>query len=177
MSDLDALNHHDPPPPVQGDSSPSDQHPAGAHPDDDNRFVTAGTRPAAEPAAAQLLPLYTPAQAAKLLAVTESWLRRRAAARAIACTFLGKHLRFSPADLRAIVTAGAHHPTSLARPTRARYRGGRSTPPGGIERRPPTRPDTATDSTPPRRRRAASTRTRPNSRFGAIDEGVASWRG
>jgi hypothetical protein len=30
------------------------------------------------------------------MAVRESWLRRKAAARAIPCTFLGKHLRFSP---------------------------------------------------------------------------------
>ncbi|MCE7010048.1 helix-turn-helix domain-containing protein [Kibdelosporangium philippinense] len=59
-----------------------------------------------------IVPLYTPAQAAQLLAVKESWLRRKASARAIPCTFLGKHLRFSTADIRAIVTASA-------RPTRA----------------------------------------------------------
>lgn len=53
------------------------------------------------------VPLRTPAQAAQLLAVPESWLRRKAAARVIPCTFLGKHLRFSPADLNAITRAGA----------------------------------------------------------------------
>ena len=63
-------------------------------------------RPAA-PVTPQLLPLYTPAQAADLLAVRESWLRRRATARAVPCTFLGKHLRFSHADLVAIVRVGA----------------------------------------------------------------------
>jgi hypothetical protein len=47
------------------------------------------------------------AEAADLLAVRESWLRRRATARAVPCTFLGKHLRFSPADLVAIARAGA----------------------------------------------------------------------
>ena len=61
----------------------------------------------ASDATSGLLPLYTPAEAADLLAVRESWLRRRATARAVPCTFLGKHLRFSPADLVAIARAGA----------------------------------------------------------------------
>lgn len=52
--------------------------------------------------------LYTPAQAAGFLAVKESWLRRKAGTRTIPCTFLGKHLRFSAADLHAITTAGSH---------------------------------------------------------------------
>ncbi|WP_372452659.1 helix-turn-helix domain-containing protein [Pseudonocardia nigra] len=54
-----------------------------------------------------LLPLLTPAQAAELLSVRESWLRRRATARAVPCTFLGKHLRFSRTDVRAIAAAAA----------------------------------------------------------------------
>jgi excisionase family DNA binding protein len=53
------------------------------------------------------LQLYTAAQAAQLLQVSPSWLRRKAAARAIACTFIGKHLRFSTADLKSIIAAGA----------------------------------------------------------------------
>jgi hypothetical protein len=36
--------------------------------------------------------LLTPAEAAIRLRVRESWLRKKAAARAIPCTFLGKHL-------------------------------------------------------------------------------------
>ncbi len=56
-------------------------------------------------AASQLL--YTPSQAAELLAVKESWLRRKAGRRAIPCTFLGKHLRFSHADLRSLIAASA----------------------------------------------------------------------
>ena len=77
-----------------------------------------------------LLPLYTPAEAATLLAVRESWLRRRAAARTIACTFLGKHLRFSPADLHAIITANTHHPSAHpCRPTSMRRRNARTAPP------------------------------------------------
>jgi hypothetical protein len=55
--------------------------------------------------------LYTPGQAAALLQVRESWLRKKAAARTVPCTFLGKHLRFSPTDLAAIVAAAAQPPT------------------------------------------------------------------
>lgn len=58
-----------------------------------------------------VLPLYTPAAAAELLSVRESWLRRRAAARSVPCTFLGKHLRFSHADLVAIAAAAARPAT------------------------------------------------------------------
>jgi len=51
--------------------------------------------------------LFTPAQAAQLLQVRESWLRRRAGQRRVPCTFLGKHLRFSPADINQIITEAA----------------------------------------------------------------------
>ncbi len=54
--------------------------------------------------------LYTPAEAAQVLRVPESWLRKKAAARVIPCTFVGKHLRFSSADLAEIVEAGARQP-------------------------------------------------------------------
>lgn len=46
--------------------------------------------------------LYTAEQAALLLQVRPSWLRRKAAARAVPCRFVGKHLRFSRADIEAI---------------------------------------------------------------------------
>jgi excisionase family DNA binding protein len=55
--------------------------------------------------------LYTAEQAAELLQVSPSWLRKKATARAVPCTFIGKHLRFSPADLTAIIAAGATRPT------------------------------------------------------------------
>lgn len=71
---------------------------------------------------ADRLPLRTPAQAAQLLAVPESWLRRKAAARTIPCTFLGKHLRFSPADLAAIATAGAQSISTRTPGVRRRHR-------------------------------------------------------
>jgi excisionase family DNA binding protein len=56
-------------------------------------------------------PLYTPAEAAKILKVRESWLRTKVAARAIPCTFLGKHLRFSDIDIAQIKAKGARKPT------------------------------------------------------------------
>jgi excisionase family DNA binding protein len=56
--------------------------------------------------------LHTPAEAAKILKVRESWLRTKAAARAIPCTFLGKHLRFSDSDISEIVSAGARRPVT-----------------------------------------------------------------
>lgn len=56
------------------------------------------------------LELLTPAEAAELLKVPESWLRKSVAARQIPCTFLGKHLRFSAADVEEIVRAGHRAP-------------------------------------------------------------------
>jgi excisionase family DNA binding protein len=76
-----------------------------ANPDHDTPAAPVEVR--ATDAPSELLPLYTPGEAADLLAVRESWLRRRATARAVPCTFLGKHLRFSRADLIAIARAGA----------------------------------------------------------------------
>ena len=73
--------------------------------------------------------LYTPAQVAALLAVKESWLRRKAGQRAIPCTFLGKHLRFSTHDLRAITAFGAQPVIAHRDASRQRRRGAR--PPNG----------------------------------------------
>jgi excisionase family DNA binding protein len=67
--------------------------------------------------------LYTPSEAAAQLRVRESWLRRKAAARQIPGTFLGKHLRFSAADLAGIVAQHGQAPTGR----RPRRRGSRST--------------------------------------------------
>ncbi|MFJ8813820.1 helix-turn-helix domain-containing protein [Amycolatopsis thermoflava] len=64
--------------------------------------------------------LYTPAQAAELLQVRESWLRRRAARRQVPCTFLGKHLRFSRANLDQIVTDATVPTTTALRRTPGR---------------------------------------------------------
>ncbi len=56
--------------------------------------------------------LFTPAEAAHLLKVPESWLRKKAAARVIPCTFVGKHLRFSSNDLIKIIDSGARRPAT-----------------------------------------------------------------
>ncbi|MFC4856937.1 helix-turn-helix domain-containing protein [Actinophytocola glycyrrhizae] len=54
--------------------------------------------------------LHTAEQAAQLLQVRPSWLRRKAAARAVPCRFLGKHLRFSRADIELIAQNSAAPP-------------------------------------------------------------------
>jgi excisionase family DNA binding protein len=82
--------------------------------------------------------LYTPAEAAAQLRVRESWLRRKAAARQIPCTFLGKHLRFSAADLATIVAQHGQAPTGR----RPRRRTPRST---VRDRDLPTRPMRSVD--------------------------------
>ncbi len=56
--------------------------------------------------------LHTAAEAAGILKVRESWLRTKAAARLIPCTFVGKHLRFSDDDIEEIMKAGARQPVS-----------------------------------------------------------------
>lgn len=73
-----------------------------------------------DPAVAQTTPqgdtgdttpvLYTPEQAAAMLQVRPSWLRRRAAARAVPCRFLGKHLRFAKQDIDEIAAASRQPP-------------------------------------------------------------------
>jgi excisionase family DNA binding protein len=68
--------------------------------------------------------LYTVEEAAALLQVRPSWLRRKAAARAVPCTFLGKHLRFSRTDLDAIITGGSQQ-TAPARQRPATVPAGR----------------------------------------------------
>jgi hypothetical protein len=45
-------------------------------------------------------------------------LRAKAAARAIPCTFIGKHLRFSDDDIAQIMAEGARQPVTRARGTR-----------------------------------------------------------
>jgi excisionase family DNA binding protein len=85
--------------------------------------------------------LYTPAEAARRLQVRESWLRKKAAAREIPCTFLGRHLRFSPADLATIVAA-------CARPAVGR-RGRRKPATTGRDRDLPTPADRSVDASRP----------------------------
>ena len=57
--------------------------------------------------------LYTAAEAAGILKVRESWLKTKAAARLIPCTFIGKHLRFSDDDVAEIMKAGSRQPITV----------------------------------------------------------------
>jgi hypothetical protein len=59
--------------------------------------------------------VYTAEQAAFLLHVPAGWLRKKASVRAVPCTFIGKHLRFSTTDINMIIDAGFTAP----RPSRA----------------------------------------------------------
>jgi hypothetical protein len=56
--------------------------------------------------------LHTAAEAAAILKVRESWLKTKASARLIPCTFVGKHLRFSDGDIAEIMRAGARPPVT-----------------------------------------------------------------
>ncbi len=56
--------------------------------------------------------LHTAAEAAWILKVRESWLKTKASARLIPCTFVGKHLRFSDSDITEIMRAGARQPVA-----------------------------------------------------------------
>ena len=62
--------------------------------------------------------LHTPAEAAGNFNIRESWLRPKAAARVIPCTFVGKHLRFSDDDIAQIMAHGARQPVTRGRGTR-----------------------------------------------------------
>ena len=54
--------------------------------------------------------LLTAEQAAQRLQLRVSWLRRKAAARAIPCRYVGKHLRFTHDDLLAIADQSKSDP-------------------------------------------------------------------
>jgi hypothetical protein len=56
--------------------------------------------------------LHTAAETAGILKVRESWLKAKASARLIPCTFVGKHLRFSDGDIAEIMKAGARQPVT-----------------------------------------------------------------
>jgi excisionase family DNA binding protein len=87
---------------------------APGHPNGNGAAEGAGPS-TGEPAGDPVPALFTPAQAAELLQVPESWLRRRAARRLVPCTFLGKHLRFSRADLDQILAEAARPATPAPR--------------------------------------------------------------
>lgn len=63
----------------------------------------------------QLPPIYTIAEAARLLRVPEGWLRKKVTAGAVPHTRLGKHVRFTADHLRRIVAAGEAQPATRQR--------------------------------------------------------------
>lgn len=56
-----------------------------------------------------------------MLQIRESWLRKKATARAIPCTFLGKHLRFSEDDINRIIKAGVREPVTSGQARRRQH--------------------------------------------------------
>jgi hypothetical protein len=63
--------------------------------------------------------LHTVAETAQILKVRESWLKTKASARLVPCTFVGKHLRFSDDDIAEIMRVGARQPVTRRRGQRA----------------------------------------------------------
>lgn len=59
--------------------------------------------------------LYTKAQAAERLQVSERWLEKRVTARRIPHTWLGRHIRFSDQDLAEIAAMGHRDPVTPPR--------------------------------------------------------------
>lgn len=64
--------------------------------------------------------LHTATEASEILKVPESWLKSKAAARAIPCTFIGKHLRFSDQDISQIMADGARPALRASRSSQRR---------------------------------------------------------
>lgn len=61
------------------------------------------------------LKLYTPAQAAELLEVSENWVTERVKARRVPCTFVGRFPRFTAQHIRAIHAEGEVDPSNYGR--------------------------------------------------------------
>ncbi|MFD0059585.1 helix-turn-helix domain-containing protein [Streptomyces sp. NPDC056690] len=90
-------------------SSRKDQR--GSHPsprEQTPRSVAAND--AADSSGSDVVGLFTAEQAAQALQVPPSWLRKKAAAGSIRHTRIGRHLRFSTSDLRALIAQGQRGP-------------------------------------------------------------------
>ncbi|MFF1961026.1 helix-turn-helix domain-containing protein [Streptomyces sp. NPDC058220] len=61
------------------------------------------------------LRLYTPAEAAALLGVSENWVTERVKARRVPCTFVGRFPRFAARHIRAIQDEGEIDPSAWGR--------------------------------------------------------------
>jgi excisionase family DNA binding protein len=75
-----------------------------------------GTKTAPAPVDDAGLHLYTAEQAAALLQVSPTWLRKKATARQVPSTFVGRYLRFSADDIAAILRSGTRPASSARRP-------------------------------------------------------------
>ncbi|WDZ92863.1 helix-turn-helix domain-containing protein [Nocardiopsis sp. HUAS JQ3] len=104
---------------MSGGTVPPNRH-GKAVPEQDKRGYSAGSGGRRDNTADTLPEVFTPEEAAALLKVPESWLRKRASARQVPCTFIGKHLRFSSNDLEQIIRSGHRAPVSGS--TRPRQR-------------------------------------------------------
>ncbi|MER8162154.1 MULTISPECIES: helix-turn-helix domain-containing protein [Streptomyces] len=82
---------------------------APSHQPDDESVTTSRTEPH-QPQHGPSRLLNTAEQAAALLQVPASWLRKKASADQIPYTKIGRHLRFSTDDLNAIIRDGARGP-------------------------------------------------------------------
>ncbi|MFD0530408.1 helix-turn-helix domain-containing protein [Kitasatospora arboriphila] len=82
---------------------PQQRHPASARA---AQQTSSQAGSAGEPCPAPGHLLLTPEQAAALLQIPASWLRKKAAAGLIPSTLLGRHLRFSQQDLDDIIRVG-----------------------------------------------------------------------
>ncbi|MEV8057750.1 helix-turn-helix domain-containing protein [Streptomyces antimycoticus] len=80
------------------------------HPDDESVTSTTSKTEPHQPQHDPSRLLNTAEQAAALLQVPASWLRKKASADQIPYTKIGRHLRFSTDDLNAIIRDGARGP-------------------------------------------------------------------
>ena len=94
---------------------PADEPPTPPPPTAASASLTSGP----DPAVLAGLQLFTLERAAELLAVPEAWLQSKAGRREIPSTQIGKHLRFSVADITAIIREGARPALPAAESSRA----------------------------------------------------------
>lgn len=95
--------------------SPADPHGGARTGQSETVPEGAGAQPESAAVEANMLRLFTADQAALLLQIPASWLRKKAAAGLIAHTRIGRHLRFSPADLKSLIETGQRAPHDPSR--------------------------------------------------------------
>ncbi len=109
LTDQPASNSHSTSPQSAHRTAPTAIAPSH-HPDDESVTSTPSKTEPHQPQHDLSRLLNTAEQAAALLQVPASWLRKKAAADQIPYTKIGRHLRFSTDDLNAIIRDGARGP-------------------------------------------------------------------